>query len=193
MDVTQGAEADVLAALRASDQRRAVELALAAWGPEVESFLSAVMGDRATGAELFAEARADLVAGVSTFQGKSSFRCWFYAVARNAARRALRDGYRRKRAHDADLGSFEQPNRSVTPRFVATDWKRRLHELREALPPDERALLLLRVDRAMEWHEIAQVMAEEGEDVSPAALRKRFERVKARLKALATEEGWFAE
>jgi RNA polymerase sigma-70 factor, ECF subfamily len=193
MDVTQGAEADVLAALRASDQRRAVELALAAWGPEVESFLSAVMGDRATGAELFAEARADLVAGVSTFQGKSSFRCWFYAVARNAARRALRDGYRRKRAHDADLGAFEQPIRSVTPRFVATDWKRRLHELREALPPDERALLLLRVDRAMEWHEIAQVMAEEGEDVSPAALRKRFERVKARLKALATEEGWFAE
>lgn len=193
MDVTQAAEADVMAALRASDQRRAIELALAAWGPEVESFLTAVMGDRATGAELFAEARADLVAGVSTFQGKSSFRCWFYAVARNAARRAMRDGYRRKRAHDADLGAFEQPLRSVTPRFVATDWKRRLHELREALPPDERALLLLRVDRAMEWHEIAQVMAEEGEDVSPAALRKRFERVKARLKELATQDGWFAE
>jgi RNA polymerase sigma-70 factor, ECF subfamily len=193
MEVTQGAEADVMAALRASDERRAIELALTAWGPEVESFLSAVMGDRAAGTELFAEARADLVAGVSTFQGKSSFRCWFYAIARNAARRALRDGYRRKRAHDADLGALEQPLRSVTPRFVATDWKRRLHQLREALPPDERALLILRVDRAMEWHEIAHVMAEEGEDVSPAALRKRFERVKARLKALATRDGWFAE
>ncbi|MDP3237863.1 MAG: sigma-70 family RNA polymerase sigma factor [Myxococcales bacterium] len=182
-----------MAALHSSDARRAVELALAAWGPEIEAFLSAVMGDRGAGAELFAEACADVMAGMSTFQGKSSFRCWFYAVARNAARRAMRDGYRRKRAHDADLGVFEQPLRSVTPRFVATDWKRRLHELREALPPDERALLILRVDRAMDWHEISHVMAEEGADVSPAALRKRFERVKARLKALATEDGWFSE
>jgi RNA polymerase sigma-70 factor (ECF subfamily) len=193
MDATARAEADVVAALQAADERRAIELALTAFGPEVESFLSAVMGDRAAGAELYAEACADVVAGLSTFQGKSSFRCWFYAVARNAARRALRDGYRRKRAHDADLTVFEQPLRSVTPRFVATDWKKRLHRLRDALPPDERALLILRVDRAMEWHEIAQVLAEDGQDVSPAALRKRFERVKARLKALATADGWFEE
>ncbi|MCU0695547.1 MAG: sigma-70 family RNA polymerase sigma factor [Myxococcaceae bacterium] len=185
-------EAAVAAALASSTPQRAVELAVRAWGGELESFLSAVVSDRSLGAELFAQACADALAGLATFQGKSSFRSWLYGVAHNAARRALRDGYRRKRALEADWEALEQPLRSVTPRYVATDWKRRLHELREALPPDDRALLILRVDRSMDWNDIASVLAQEGQDVSAAALRKRFERVKTRLKALASDAGWFA-
>ncbi len=192
MDEGSSTEAAVSAALRSPAPQRAVELAVLAWGREIESFLSAVTSDRSLGAELFAQACADALAGLSTFEGKSSFRSWFYGVAHNAARRALRDGYHRKRAHEADWEALEQPLRSVTPRYVATDWKRRLHELRDLLPPDDRALLILRVDRSMDWDDVASVLAEEGHDVSPAALRKRFERIKARLKALAVEDGWFA-
>jgi hypothetical protein len=43
----------------------------------------------------------------------------------------------------------------------------------------------LRVDRRMPWRDIARVMADDGDDLErlSASLRKRFERVKERLRA----------
>ena len=58
-------------------------------------------------------------------------------------------------------------------------------------------LLVLRVDRGLSWSDIAEVLAEQSESAparkDTAALRKRFERVKARLKALMEEEGMLDE
>ena len=48
---------------------------------------------------------------------------------------------------------------------------------------------MLRLDRDLSWREVATVMSAEGEPVDEAALRKRFERVKARLAQRAREEG----
>jgi hypothetical protein len=45
------------------------------------------------------------------------------------------------------------------------------------------------VDQGFSWDEIAEVFAEEGEAIEPAALRKRFERLKERLTILAREQG----
>ena len=49
----------------------------------------------------------------------------------------------------------------------------------------KRTLLVLRVDRRMPWRDIARVMADDGDDLErlSASLRKRFERVKERLRA----------
>jgi len=54
----------------------------------------------------------------------------------------------------------------------------------------------LRVDKQLDWDDVARVMLDEGEDAAPAAvkkkaaaLRKRFGRVKERLRALAVAEG----
>ena len=73
-----------------------------------------------------------------------------------------------------------------------------VERLRDELPEEDRALLVLRVDRRLEWREVAIALAEsspraEGlEDEAAlkreaARLRKRFQLVTLRLRALARE------
>ena len=65
----------------------------------------------------------------------------------------------------------------------------RLARLREMLPTEDHALLVLRLDREMAWEEIADVLSASGPRVTAAALRKRYERVKERLARRARDEG----
>lgn len=52
-------------------------------------------------------------------------------------------------------------------------------------PPEDRMLLVLRLDREMSWTEVARVLTDDAADADvsreAARLRKRFERVKAKL------------
>ena len=64
-----------------------------------------------------------------------------------------------------------------------------MRSLREHLDPDDQALLVLRVDKDLPWRDISLVFlgpeSSEAELVRQAALlRKRFERVKTKLRAL---------
>ncbi len=65
----------------------------------------------------------------------------------------------------------------------------RLLKLRESLDREEQTLLILRVDKAMAWEEVAEVLRTDGEPATTAALRKRFERLKEKLGRLAREQG----
>ena len=62
----------------------------------------------------------------------------------------------------------------------AGDVKSSIQKLREELSADEQTVLILRVDRGLSWNEVAEVM-----DVDAASVRKRFERIKEKLRALA--------
>ncbi len=66
--------------------------------------------------------------------------------------------------------------------------------LREQLEPFDRALLVLRVDRQLTWQDVAAVLKgdEKNVETSPGALRKRFERIKAKLREEALRAGWLA-
>lgn len=86
--------------------------------------------------------------------------------------------------------------RSATQMHQRTDVKDKIRALRERLPQEDQTLLILFVDRNLPWREIAMVVHEQGEQLDDAALdreaarlRKRFERVKSELKALAIAEG----
>jgi RNA polymerase sigma-70 factor (ECF subfamily) len=79
---------------------------------------------------------------------------------------------------------------------LRTETKSKLVELRQRLPDDDQLLLILRIDRHLSWEELARVFLEEREDASAEALkresarlRKRFQLVKERLRALAVEHG----
>jgi len=65
----------------------------------------------------------------------------------------------------------------------------RLLKLRESLDREEQTLLILRVDKAMAWEDVAEVLRADGDPATPAALRKRFERLKEKLGRLAREQG----
>jgi len=54
----------------------------------------------------------------------------------------------------------------------------RLEAARAALDREDQQLLVLRIDRKLAWADIADVMS-----IEASALRKRFERIKQRLRA----------
>lgn len=70
----------------------------------------------------------------------------------------------------------------------------RLQVLRETLPLEDQALLVLRIERELDWRDLARVMnaAAELDDVAldreAARLRKRFQAAKERLRALIRAE-----
>ena len=68
------------------------------------------------------------------------------------------------------------------PQEYYDEIKERFAKVRETLTPDDHMLLGLRLDRRLSWNDIAQVM-----EASPAALRKRYQRLKERLEELADE------
>ncbi len=75
------------------------------------------------------------------------------------------------------------------PSFRPGGRAERLLRLRETLEPEEQTLLILRLDKELPWEEVAHVLSEGRAPVAPAALRKRFERLKEKLGKMAKDEG----
>ncbi|HEY2514543.1 MAG TPA: sigma factor [Polyangiaceae bacterium] len=174
-------------------------LALRAYGPEVLGLLVTILRDERAAGEAFSQFSEDLWVGLPGFRGASSFRTWTYALAHHAAYRWKRDPYHRRA-----VGADECPEvldvaaqvRTTTLSYLRTDVKDRVRRLREHLDTDEQMLLVLRVDRGLAWDEIVTVLfGPSGEELDPkararhaASLRKRFERIKERLRAAVARD-----
>lgn len=169
---------------------RAATMALDRYGSELLGYLHAMARPPLEPDELFSELCERLWKNLPNFQWKSSLRTWSYVIARNL----LRSGIRTARGPRGRIDAFQSSDvskvadrvRSSTPPHVRTRAKDRLQQIREALEPDEQSLLILRVDRNMSWGSIAEVLADPDDERSTAqrsaALRKRFERLKERLR-----------
>jgi RNA polymerase sigma-70 factor (ECF subfamily) len=186
-------------ALDQQDERAAVTVALEGYGPEVMGFLAAFLRDADAAGDVFSQFCEDVWNGLPRFRWEGALRAWVYAVARHAAVRYRRASYERRRRpldQAPALAELEERLRTQTVEFLRTENRSAVDQLREQLAPDERALLILRLDRKLAWNEIAEIMADEGAPKSPdalrrdaATLRKRFERVKDRLRELARASG----
>ncbi len=184
-------EARVEAAHAAGQPHRAVALLVEGYGPELLSFLAASLPDRDVAADVFSVACEDLLRTFSTFRHQCSYRTWVYALARTAMRRHFDDPHLRRREPLVSSLDVEAKRRSTTAAFLKTAWKDRFRALRNVLSPEDRALLVLRVDREMAWDDIATVWNEQSSvPVTSASLRKRFERIKLTLREHATTAGW---
>jgi RNA polymerase sigma-70 factor (ECF subfamily) len=64
--------------------------------------------------------------------------------------------------------------------------KDRFRQLRESLDPDDRMLLVLRVDRDLPWNEIARVMLGR-ESPEPESLKRESERLRKRFQLIKDE------
>src|SRR5262249_58616576 len=105
----------------------------------------------------------DLWRGFPGFRWQSSFRTWAYTLARHALHRSIdREGRRAVPLSEAPLSQLEQRVREQTLSFLRTEAKDDFVELRNALDPDNRTLLVLRVDRRMRWGDVAPVILAEG-------------------------------
>jgi RNA polymerase sigma-70 factor (ECF subfamily) len=118
-------------------------------------------------------------------------------LARHAASRYRRAPHRRaeRRAQLSEADGIAERVRTRTLQHLRTEVKDQFALIRDALEPEDRALLVLRVDRKLAWNDIARVLCEEslatGEDLARASarLRKRFELVKHEIRERAQRAG----
>ena len=82
--------------------------------------------------------------------------------------------------------------RSTTAAHLRTDVKDGFAALRATLAPEDQLLLQLRVDADLPWRDLARALADDDREPTTnqvAALRKRYERLKRELQALARARG----
>lgn len=173
-------------ALDAGDITAAATLGVRGYGPQILGYLAAILRERNLAEDAFSVFAEDLWKGLEGFRRGSSFRTWAYKLAYHAALRVLRDPHHRRGVTlPTSLASELIANvRSETPLYLRSDVKSSVQRLREELSPEEQTLLVLRVDRALEWRDVAEVM-----DAEEPAIRKRFERLREKLRKLAREHG----
>jgi RNA polymerase sigma-70 factor (ECF subfamily) len=177
------------------DRDGAVTAALRGYGPEVLRFLGSSLRSEEDAADVFSVFAEDLWRGLPGFAWECSLRTWVYVLARRASYRTLR---RRRRevlpkASPSVVSALVEKVRTETRSYLRTEKRTRLRALRDSLSEEDQALLVLRVDRGLAWDELARVFSEEDLDDAARAreaarLRKRFQLVKEKLKALAKRE-----
>jgi RNA polymerase sigma-70 factor (ECF subfamily) len=184
-------DAQVAALLAARDLRSAAETVMREFGPGIRGLMLTIFRRAPDTAEeafsLFAE---NLWRHIGGFRGESSVRTWVYCMARNAAVDVTREGWRRLGRR---LDTIEADRLAAEVRTMSAVRLERqstaLTALRDTLDLDEQTLLTLRLDERLAWDEIAQIMSSGGEPIDSAAVRKRFERLKAKLGDLARRQG----
>ncbi len=155
-------------------------------------------GNSVKAEEAFSEALFDIWRGLPGFRFAASVRTWAYAVTRHACFR-VRQAEHSRRETTAESAAFwaqlEAPVRTLTQTWLRTTVRQEVVRLRQSLAEDDQALLTLRLDRKLAWDEVAQILA--GTETleasqlktATAAARKRFERIKTEIAALAKEQG----
>ncbi len=180
----------------------AATLLVRSYGTEISSFLQSRLRHEADADDVFSQFLERLWKGLPGFEWRSSARTWCYTLARHAADSRHASAKRRR---EAPL-SLSHPDwqraidmvRTQTRIYQRTQTKDQMRELRQQLSQDEQALIILRVDRKLDWRELAQVMLYDGEpperadlDKDAVRLRKRFQLAKDKLRQLAVDAGLF--
>ncbi|MFV8756395.1 RNA polymerase sigma factor [Nannocystaceae bacterium ST9] len=188
-------EADLRALCEAQRWSDATTLVMQRHGRELLTYVVAIARSETDGSEAFSQFTEDLWRGLPRFRWQSSVRTWCYTLARNALfrvrRKARRAGLAIALSDAPELERAAEQVRSATITYLRTQVKDEVAALREQLSPEDQAILILRVDRKLGWTDVARALADEGEELSDAelkrrsaTLRKRFGRIKAELKRL---------
>jgi len=179
-------EALVSAALDRGDYKEAATRLLGGYGREILAFLVARTGNVQEASEAFSAFSEDLWLGLPRFERRASARVWAYTVARHAAIRLKSAPHRRAErnvplSEAAELAEVEARARTETLDYLRTEKKDRIARLRDDLPEEDRTLLVLRINRAMSWEEVARVFLSEENAVDDASLRKEAARLRKRF------------
>lgn len=166
----------------------AAEVAIRGYGQEIYGFLVATLRDEPEADEVFSLWSVDVWKGIGRFNGHSSLRTWLYVLARHATARHRRGGPRLLAPIDGNsiVERAAAEVRTATQGFLRTESRNRFTELRRELPEDDQALLVLRVNRGLEWHQIARTLLDV-EEPDPATLRREAARLRKRFERLRVE------
>jgi RNA polymerase sigma-70 factor (ECF subfamily) len=184
------ADDQVKALLEAGDTPEAATVALRDLGPSILRYLRSLLRDEADARDAFSQFAENLWKGLPDFRGQSSLRTWAFRLAWHAALNIRDEAWRRRHQRLGTTEASRLADEIHTRTAIKVERQRRaLDTLREALSVEDRSLLVLRVDQALPWNEIAEVLGAAGKPVDPATLMKRFERLKERLARMAKDQG----
>jgi RNA polymerase sigma-70 factor, ECF subfamily len=191
-------EQELRGAWDVSDFHTVARLALERYGPEILGILVAQLRSTSDAGEVFSLFAEDLWRGLPGFQWRCTLRAWAHRIARNAAVRWATAGDRRPERNvpieASSVLELAEQVRSSTLVYLRSDLKSEIRRLREELSEIDQMLLILRIDKAMEWPEIAAALADDdlaGDDLKreSARLRKRFQLATDKLRELARQRG----
>lgn len=194
MSAVDEIEGEIQGLLRARELDQAATRIVETYGPELFGFLTHMLGNEGDAGEVFSQTAEDLWKGLGTFGFRCSTRTWLYVLGRHAASRYRRSPWHR-RGTESRIQSLVDVARSRTKPWLRTEVKDKLGALRESLAEEDRALLVLRVDRDLPWEDVARIMLDgEDPDAKRVAretdrLRKRFQLLKDELRRRASEAG----
>lgn len=183
-------EGRISALLVAGDHPAAATAAIQEFGPPVLRYLRSLLRDEDDASDAFSVFAENVWRGLPTWRGDGSLKAWAFRLAWNGAMNLKNEAWRRRgrRFFSGEASALAEEIR--TRSHVKVERQRNaLDKLRESLDAEEISLLTLRIDQKLSWAEIADVTATDGQRVEPAALMKRFERLKGRLAKMAKEQG----
>jgi RNA polymerase sigma-70 factor, ECF subfamily len=190
-------EQEIRRAWEARDYSAAATLAIARYGPEIFGVLAARLRSDADAADVFSLFAEALWRGLPGFQWRSTLRAWAYRIARNAIARWAMASERKAARNlpmDGELAEAVVRVRSSTLVHLKTEVKSEVRRLREELSEPDQMLLILRVDKDLDWGEVATALVDDDLPADElkreaARLRKRFQLVTLKLRTLARERG----
>ena len=163
-------------------------------GHHIYAWLRGVMKDDHDADEVFNEFFLAVFEDIGSYRGDGPLKSWLYRVARNTAHTFWRN---RNQRREVPLGVDDeviQKARTSTKEWKKSTVKDAFQLLRLELSEEEQTLLILRVDRDMDWEDVARVFIDVNESTPSDALPKevnrlkqQFSRVKKKLKKLAIE------
>jgi RNA polymerase sigma-70 factor (ECF subfamily) len=188
-------EMAVREALARDDVREAVESTLALYGAEVFGFMTGVVDDPVMARDVYVRFAERMWRAVGRFRWHCSLRTWCYALARSEMARRRAEPPRSARVPSARATLTAGPDvDSLSACTMAGGTLRgRVDILRSELVPEDRELLVLRVDRGFSWRDMALTIldnvSEDEIERESARLRLRFVAVKEQLARAAAAHG----
>ena len=181
--------------IECGDHATATRRALEHYGPEVRRWQRHLLDTDADVDDAFSSFSVDLWRSFRTFRGACSVRTWCFRLGANAARR-----HRQRKAQGREVGVSQldqipaTEGRQDTAPWLKTEYKDRFALLRSSLSKEEQDLLVLRIDQRMGWRDIAIILADSEAlsdaqlNASAASLRKRFQRLKDRIRKSVADD-----
>jgi len=188
-------DASVRALVTQGDYGAAVTALMRRLAPEVRGYLAGVLRNSVDVDDVLSATYERLWESLAQFEWRCSIRTWTYVIATREAHRFRRAGRKHLlgRASLSELSGHARGH-SATLSVFGSARRRDLLRLREELPPEDREILILRVDRGLPWDDIALAFAASSPEAHTddeerrriaARLRQRFQTIKKRLAARA--------
>jgi RNA polymerase sigma-70 factor, ECF subfamily len=170
-------DADVLAALAAHDDRRALALCVEQHAAAILRLCLAMLGSASDADDLAQETLLSAHASWGAFRREGSVRAWLLGIARNKCLQFLEKSRRREqpgRQREGDVAA------AADELLAQRERAERARALLEQIRPSDRDALLLRYVGELGFKDIAAIAG-----IDEAAARKRVSRALARLRQIA--------